>query len=95
MWSFRAALLMLLIGDGIPPLQMEAPLQNSSHDGIPPLQTEVLIEFLRHGGIPPLQRWTLPQNFCDAVIPLCRHLHVRKTACRHAVMPSSGFVRTH
>jgi len=39
MWSLCVALLMLLIGDGIPPLQMEAPLQNSSHDGIPPLQT--------------------------------------------------------
>ena len=38
MWSFRAALLMLLIGDGIPPLQTEALIANLSDDGIPPLQ---------------------------------------------------------
>jgi hypothetical protein len=38
-------------------------------DGIPPLQREVLIANLSGDGIPPLQTWTLPQNFCDAVIP--------------------------
>ena len=60
---------MLLIGDGIPPLQMEAPLQNSSHDGIPPPQTGATIQKFSDDGIPPLQGEPLPKNICDAVMP--------------------------
>ena len=55
----------------------------SISDGIPPLQRGTPIQNLSDDGIPPLQTWTLPQNFCDAVTPSCRHLHARKTACRH------------